>query len=129
MYFEKDQLIHPAINMLDHFGLFSPAASFDDVLKFYDAALAPLGYKRKVFVPDTLVGYAADGMNFDFWVHKKDDQVRTPVHFAFRAQSHDQVDRFHAEGLKAGGIDNGKPGIREIYHPNYYGAFVKDPCG
>ncbi|KAJ8118465.1 hypothetical protein OPT61_g556 [Boeremia exigua] len=115
--------------MLDHFGLSAPASSFHDILKFYDAALAPLHYKRKDFIPDQLVGYAADGVNYDFWIHKKDDGPRQPSHFAFRAESHDQVDQFHAQGVTAGGSDNGKPGIREIYHPSYYGAFVKDPCG
>lgn len=58
--------------MIDHFGLFSPAASFSNILRFHDAALAPLGYKRKDFMPDTLVGYAADDVNYDFWIHKKD---------------------------------------------------------
>lgn len=115
--------------MLDHFGISSPVASFPDILKFYDAALAPLGYKRKDFIPGTLAGYATDDMNFEFWIHKMDDQARMPLHFAFRAQAHEHVDQFHAEGIKAGGTDNGKPGIRENYHPNYYGAFVKDPCG
>lgn len=115
--------------MLDHFGLIAPATSFPAILSFYDAALAPLGYKRKDFIPDQLVGYAADGINYDFWIHKKGELTRPPVHFAFRAQSHEQVDQFHIQGLKAGGTDNGKPGIREVYHPHYYGAFVKDPCG
>ena len=39
------------------------------------------------------------------------------------------VDAFHAAALKAGGKDNGKPGVRKMYHPNYYGAFVLDPDG
>jgi predicted lactoylglutathione lyase len=39
------------------------------------------------------------------------------------------VDEFHAAALKAGGTDNGKPGVREHYHENYYGAFALDPDG
>lgn len=68
-------------------------------------------------------------MSDDIWIHSKDEASRRPVHFAFQAQSHSQVDEFHAEGLLAGGANNGKPGIREIYYPNYHGAFVEDPCG
>ncbi|KAH7394544.1 Glyoxalase/Bleomycin resistance protein/Dihydroxybiphenyl dioxygenase [Pyrenochaeta sp. MPI-SDFR-AT-0127] len=115
--------------MLDHFGLFVPASKFDKVIVWYDAALAPLGYVRKDFMPGQLIGMSADGINFDFWIHKKDESDRTPVHFAFRAKDRGTVDAFHAEALKAGGTCNGKPGLREIYHPNYYGAFVLDPCG
>jgi hypothetical protein len=42
---------------------------------------------------------------------------------------HETVDLFHAAAVKAGGKDNGGPGIREMYHPNYYAAFVVDPVG
>lgn len=115
--------------MLDHFGLIAPASAWQETLAFYDAILSPLNYKRKDFIPDLLVGYAADGMNYDFWIHKRDEQARSPVHFAFRADRHEQIDQFHARGIESGGTDNGKPGIRELYHPNYYAAFVKDPCG
>lgn len=115
--------------MLDHFGLFAPASSYAEIISFYDAALTPLGYKRHDFFPGQIVGYAAAPNTFDFWIHKKDDSPRSPVHFAFKAHSHAQVDKFHEAGINAGGLDNGKPGIREIYHPNYYAAFVKDPCG
>lgn len=115
--------------MLDHFGLFVPASRFDQVLAWYDAALAPLGYVRKDFVPGQLIGMSVDGYIYDFWIHKKDESERTPVHFAFRAKDHEMVNKFHVEGLKAGGKCNGRPGLRENYHPNYYGAFVLDPCG
>jgi hypothetical protein len=106
------------------FALFAPASSFSDILSFYDSALSPPGYQRTDFIPNQLAGYGADGIHFDFWIHKKDEQTRPPVHFAFRAQTHEQVDRFHVKGFEAGGTDNGKPGIRAIYHPNYYAAFV-----
>ena len=51
------------------------------------------------------------------------------MHIAFSAGSRAEVDAFFAAALAAGGRDNGAPGIREIYHPDYYGAFVLDPDG
>ncbi|MEE9876973.1 MAG: VOC family protein [Stenotrophomonas maltophilia] len=51
------------------------------------------------------------------------------VHVAFACASRDQVDAFHAAALAAGGRDNGAPGLRPWYHPDYYGAFVLDPDG
>ena len=51
------------------------------------------------------------------------------THVAFLAQSHLQVDAFYALALKHGGTDEGKPGLRPHYHPNYYGAYVRDPDG
>ena len=51
------------------------------------------------------------------------------VTVAFDAPSRAAVDAFHAAALAAGGSDEGPPGIREHYHPNYYGAYVRDPDG
>jgi predicted lactoylglutathione lyase len=51
------------------------------------------------------------------------------VHVAIRTEARKTVDAFHAAALAAGGTDNGGPGVREIYHPHYYGAFVLDPDG
>lgn len=51
------------------------------------------------------------------------------IHIAFAADSHQQVDAFHAAALAAGGIDNGPPGLRPEYSSAYYGAFVLDPDG
>ena len=48
---------------------------------------------------------------------------------AFAASSRAEVDAFHAAALAAGGTDNGAPGLRPLYHPGYYGAFVLDPDG
>lgn len=50
-------------------------------------------------------------------------------HIAFRVSSRAAVDAFHAAVLAAGGEDNGKPGLRPQYHPNYYDAYVLDPDG
>ena len=68
-------------------------------------------------------------MSYNFWIHSKDEAPRPPVLFAFRAQSHSQVDEFYAESEQAGDTNNGKPGIMEICRPNYYGALVEDPFG
>ena len=64
----------------------------------------------------------------DFWIGEGAPNV-PPIHVAFRAESRAQVDAFHKAAVAAGGRDNGAPGLREHYHPNYYGAFVLDPDG
>ena len=51
------------------------------------------------------------------------------MHIAFVAENREQVDQFYEAAIAAGAKDNGKPGIREEYHLNYYGAFVLDPDG
>ena len=55
--------------------------------------------------------------------------MESGLHFCFQAKDRAAVDAFHAEALKAGGKDNGKPGVRKDYSPNYYAAFVIDPEG
>ena len=60
---------------------------------------------------------------------KRGNQPHSGVHVAFTAADRKTVDAFHAAALAAGGTDNGGPGVREIYHPHYYGAFVLDPDG
>ena len=64
----------------------------------------------------------------DFWVAEGTPN-KPPVHIAFLAQSRKQVDEFYQAAIKAGGKDNGAPGLRAHYHPDYYGAFVLDPDG
>jgi catechol 2,3-dioxygenase-like lactoylglutathione lyase family enzyme len=61
-----------------------------------------------------------------FGVH---NEKQRPMHIAFLAENRAQVRDFYLAALSAGGMDNGPPGIREIYHPNYYGAFVIGPDG
>jgi hypothetical protein len=73
----------------------------------------------------------------DFWIgagpasFPKPEQLHviTPTHIAFVAKSRAEVDGFYAAALEAGGRDFGAPGVRQHYHPNYYGAFVLDPDG
>jgi predicted lactoylglutathione lyase len=64
----------------------------------------------------------------DFWIHQGPPQMPR-IHIAFAADSHEQVDAFYRAAIAAGGRDNGPPGPRPHYHPNYYGAFVLDPDG
>ncbi|HEX3409879.1 MAG TPA: VOC family protein [Candidatus Binataceae bacterium] len=98
--------------------------------KFYDTALAPLGYKR-LFDSAEGLGYGA--VSPELWVMRVDRPVAADaasgLHFCLEAPSRASVDQFHAEGVKAGGKDNGKPGLRKDYGDNYYAAFVVDPDG
>ena len=108
--------------MIDHIGI-----AVSDVARakaFYTAALAPLGYAVVMDVGDAC-GFGADGKP-DFWIGKG---VAARVHVAILAKDHKTVDAFYTAAIKAGGTDNGSPGIRAHYHPNYYGAFVLDPDG
>jgi catechol 2,3-dioxygenase-like lactoylglutathione lyase family enzyme len=92
--------------------------------RFYDRALAPLGLSALLEFPG-VVGYGAAGKP-GFWIRAGGGHE--PAHVAFSADR-PTVDAFHEAALAAGGRDNGAPGVREIYHPNYYGAFVLDPDG
>jgi catechol 2,3-dioxygenase-like lactoylglutathione lyase family enzyme len=64
----------------------------------------------------------------DFWISKGAPN-KPPLHIAFRVPNRALVDAFYKAAMAAGGVDNGKPGVRPHYHPNYYGAFVLDPDG
>jgi catechol 2,3-dioxygenase-like lactoylglutathione lyase family enzyme len=117
--------------MIDHTGIdvSDPARS----RRFYEQALAPLGYQVVMEIPKehtggvVVLGFGVPPKP-DFWLHEGTPQ--TPrVHIAFRADDRAQVDAFHRAALLAGGKDNGAPGPRPQYHPGYYGAFVLDPDG
>jgi catechol 2,3-dioxygenase-like lactoylglutathione lyase family enzyme len=107
--------------MIDHFTL--SVADFEASKKFYTAVLAALGYTPKMEF-DGMVGYG-DAKPY-FWV-KQAPIVTTPQHIAFQAGSRAMVDAFHQAAVAAGAKDDGAPGIRGDYHPNYYAAFVIDP--
>ena len=98
--------------------------------RFYDAAFRPLGYSVLSESPDQL-GYGRE--QAVFWVGGAERPVppdlESGLHFCFEAPSRAGVDAFHAAALGAGGTDNGAPGLRPAYGPNYYGAFVIDPDG
>jgi catechol 2,3-dioxygenase-like lactoylglutathione lyase family enzyme len=98
--------------------------------RFYDAALAPLGYKR-LFDSAEALGYGADAP--ELWVMRVERPVppddASGLHLCLDAASRKAVDGFHGAALKAGGRDNGKPGLRKDYGENYYAGFVMDPDG
>jgi catechol 2,3-dioxygenase-like lactoylglutathione lyase family enzyme len=110
--------------IIDHIGL--AISNYERSKTFFTHTLAPLGIELVVEVK----GWAGFGKNgkpeFWFGTHA---QAQSPMHVAFVAESRAQVDAFHEAALKAGAKDNGPPGIRETYHPNYYGAFVIGPDG
>ncbi len=109
--------------MIDHVTL--RVRDLPTAKSFYAAALAPLGYQVAKEFPGT-IGLCAGGM-FDLWLTA--DADARPQHLAFSAPSRAAVDAFHAAALAAGGRDNGPPGVRLEYHPNYYAAFAFDPSG
>lgn len=101
--------------------------------RFYDAVLAPLGLSRVETLPNA-IGWArlAEGTP-QFWVLTPlDGNAPAPGNgntLAFEAASRAQVDAFHAACLAHGGRDEGPPGLRPHYHPDYYGAYARDPDG
>lgn len=100
-------------------------------MSFYDAALAPLGMTR-VWTGPNAAGYGPPGGGDLLALKKQSSPVRPPgpgFHLAFNASSHAAVDEFHSEALRAGGTDNGRPGVRPHYGPTYYAAFVIEPVG
>lgn len=119
--------------MIDHLGIVvrDHAAS----LAFYSRALAPLGIGVMMNVPKAVSGAPSDYTGFgtagkpDFWIGEGGGPVTSGMHLCFTANDRDSVDRFYEAALAAGARDNGAPGIRAHYHPNYYGAFVIDLNG
>lgn len=110
--------------ILDHIGLSVADAARSKA--FYTRALAPLGITL-VMEQHGWCGYGRDGRpQFWFGIGQAPNK---PLHIAFAADNREQVRAFHAAALAAGGTDNGAPGVRAQYHPNYYGAFVIDPDG
>jgi len=98
---------------------------------FYDAALGALGYVR-VWTDRTAVGYGSPGGGDKLAIKLKGEGAIGPgpgFHLAFAASSRDAVAAFHRAALSHGGVDNGGPGPRPAYGPNYFAAFVLDPDG
>jgi catechol 2,3-dioxygenase-like lactoylglutathione lyase family enzyme len=98
--------------------------------RFYDAALKPLGYTC-LSEGATSLGYGKDAVAL--WIgvaeHPVPADEKSGLHFCFDAPSRKSVAAFHQAALAAGGRDNGKPGVRADYGPNYYAGFVVDPDG
>ncbi|QQS13397.1 MAG: VOC family protein [Rhodospirillales bacterium] len=113
--------------MLDHVSI--TTTDLDRAQVFYDAVLGALGHPR-VNRRERSIGYGArDSGACYLSVYLSANVVPDNRHWCFRAPSRAAVRAFHAAALAHGGADDGPPGIREIYSPVYYGAFVRDPDG
>ena len=113
--------------MIDHLGI--PVGNYDASKSLYLAALKPLGIGLIMEVGEgsgRAAGLGAEGKPF-FWFSQA--KVLERVHLAFAAKNRAEVDAFHTAALAAGATDNGRPGLRPEYHPDYYGAFVIDLNG
>lgn len=110
--------------IIDHIGL--AVSDYEMSKQFFCKALAPLGIE----VVQEVQGWAGLGRSGkpEFWFGQH-SPPHASMHIAFVAESRAQVRAFHEAALQAGAEDNGAPGVREIYHPNYYGAFVIGPDG
>ncbi len=96
----------------------------------YTKALAPLGLSVQM-EGDGYVGFGKDGDNY-LWFGEPNERhktIPTDIHVCFNALSRAEVDAFHKAGLESGFSDNGAPGIREMYSPTYYAAFLLDADG
>jgi catechol 2,3-dioxygenase-like lactoylglutathione lyase family enzyme len=117
--------------MLDHLGF--GVSEYEKSKAFYEKALKPLGIGIIMEVSaeqtgsEAAVGFGKDQKPF-FWIGGG-ETPNGQVHVAFTADTRATVDAFYKAAIAAGGRDNGPPGLRPHYHPNYYGAFVFDPDG
>ncbi|HVJ50917.1 MAG TPA: VOC family protein [Aliidongia sp.] len=117
--------------MLDHIGF--GVSDLPRSRGFYQAALAPLGIDLLYELTpeqsggEAHLGFGSAGRPY-FWIGSG-NALAPSLHVCFTASDRAMVDAFYRAALAAGGRDNGAPGIRAHYHPNYYGAFVLDPDG
>jgi catechol 2,3-dioxygenase-like lactoylglutathione lyase family enzyme len=111
--------------MYDHIGL--KVRDIDASVRFYSAALAPLGYEL-CSRDETGAGFGPPGEP-TLWLYLNRDAAGPGTHIAFRAPDHAAIGKFHTAGLRAGGRDNGGAGPRADYSPSYFAAFLIDPDG
>ncbi|WP_176595566.1 MULTISPECIES: VOC family protein [Sphingobium] len=118
--------------MIDHIGFaVSDAGRSRD---FYDELLGAIGLRRLRTVPAAENGSGGDAYGYGrdedafFWFGDN-EAVGEGTHVAFRVENRAMVHAFHAAGLRAGGKDNGAPGLRPRYGASYYAAFILDPDG
>lgn len=118
--------------MIDHVSSYT--TNFPESRAFYEAALGALGYGVQVemvadwdpvFPERRCCSWGPSGKSV-FWVIETREIV-SPRHIAFAASDRASVDVFYKLAMGAGGRDHGQPGVRAMYHPDYYGAFVLDP--
>jgi catechol 2,3-dioxygenase-like lactoylglutathione lyase family enzyme len=116
--------------MLDHVSL--GVKDLERSRRFYDASLRPLGLVRTVDFQGRGSDYGAMagqlGVEFTITAEMRVSPLQG-IHVCFRGPDREAVCAFHTAGLAAGGKDDGAPGIRPQYHPDYYAAFVLDPDG
>jgi catechol 2,3-dioxygenase-like lactoylglutathione lyase family enzyme len=117
--------------MIAHVGIL--VSDIEKSKRFYTEALKPIGYQmlREYGVTSTRPAASAgfgQPPRADLWIYQG-IASKTDVHIAFQVNERSLVDAFYQAAIAAGGKDNGKPGIRPQYNPNYYGAFVLDPDG
>jgi len=116
--------------MLDHVSL--GVRDIGRSRRFYDAALGPLGLVRIVDFGNgrgSDYGAAPGSIGVEFTI-TREPGLKTPIagaHLRFRAPNRPAVRAFHTAALGVGASDDGPPGLRPQYHPDYYGAFVRDP--
>ncbi|PSR92189.1 Glyoxalase/Bleomycin resistance protein/Dihydroxybiphenyl dioxygenase [Coniella lustricola] len=123
--------------MIDHTQLAVAASDHKATVVFYERTLSAIGYaKLLVFGPnEEYVGFGDRAMphhqkHTDWWiVSRPEPEKPAKSHHAFRCKDRAAVDAWYEAAIEAGGKDNGKPGLRNHYHANYYGAFVIDPAG
>jgi catechol 2,3-dioxygenase-like lactoylglutathione lyase family enzyme len=116
--------------MLDHITV--RVIDFERSKAFFARALAPLSMTILMAFSGDETGstaHAGFGDNRPFFWISAARPVSGPLHVAFAARSRAEVAAFHVAALAAGGTDNGGPGLRPQYHPDYFGAFVLDPDG
>lgn len=110
--------------IIDHIGL--TVSNYQASKAFFTQALAPLD----ITLVKEVMGWGGFGKagKPEFWFGEKAGPQMT-IHVCFVADSREQVRQFYAAALRAGASDNGAPGVRAHYHPNYYGAYVIGPDG
>jgi catechol 2,3-dioxygenase-like lactoylglutathione lyase family enzyme len=111
--------------MFDHVGF--RVKDLDASVRLYKQALGPLGFEITMQDEEN-AAFGTKGA-YTLWLAGDAKLAHAPVHLAFSAATHAAVAAFHREGLKAGGRDNGAPGARPDYSPDYYAAFLFDPDG
>lgn len=113
--------------MIDHVSV--PVRDLKRASAFYEAVLAPLGYRKLDGRPAT----AGFGKKYsEFWINLRPNAPRDDdpgTHVALRAANRDAVDAFHAAALAHGGVSDGAPGLRGEASEGYYAAFIRDPDG
>ena len=110
-------------HLFDHVKL--PVRDIARSRAFYERAMQPFGVR--VVESSQGPGFTIDDRE-DFWIIEQ-EMAAASVHIAFAAPDRETVDAFHAAAVEAGGVDNGRPGLRPHYHSGYYAAFVLDPDG